>query len=258
MLQIPGSNFTQAGSVLLCLSFATMDLSNLPPHLKLMILGHTDTKVQQEVMKVVAKGVPPVPLFSRLVPDSKVAQSDDFFSTEDLRLLEQRGFIVKDDFLSSENSLTSLPLEVDSMKTSGLLTSANMNTTKSTSWNDPNVRGDLHYWLKSEEIESLNLPSLSALLRAMDALREELNRRCAFDSSKIQVCALPSSLVAFAGILFDPFQIPLNTNGRLPRFAHYSLCRPKLPATRAMVLDMSDILILLRMAQIGDSLASST
>lgn len=156
-----------------------------------MILGHTDQKVREEVLKVRPEsGVIPVPLFSQLRPSTEALTGQEgetsLFSIEELQILENRGYIVKDNFTNADLSV--LRQEVTAMKTSGTLKSANMSTSTAESWNDPKTRGDLHHWL-SEDKERTNrdFPQLGALLEAMDNLRVELNERCDFDSSKTQV-----------------------------------------------------------------------
>lgn len=171
-----------------------MDVSNLPPHLRMMILGHTDQKVREEVLKVRPElGVKAVPLFSKLKASTESSIPEEatktLFSVDELQNLENRGFIIKDNFSSVDLSV--LRQEVTAMKASGTLKTANMSTTTSESWNDPKTRGDLHHWL-NEDKEGTNrdFPQLGALLQAMDNLRLELNERCDFNSSKTQVRTL--------------------------------------------------------------------
>lgn len=155
------------------------------------------------------------------------------WTREELELLETRGFVVKDQFCK-DLDLSSLALEVNSMKASGMLSSASMTSSSSklnsssssnsngkdsATWNDPSIRGDLHLWLNSDEWRSSSpssplssfsssdqttlegatpissrFPLLSALLSQMDDLRLDLNARCSFQSSKTQVRDLQSSL----------------------------------------------------------------
>lgn len=163
----------------------------LPPHLRMQILGHTDQKVREEVLKVRPEsGVVHVPLLSQLRATEETGSAQDaesaLFSTEELKTLETRGFIIKDSF--SKADLSVLRQEVIAMKASGTLKSANMSTSTAESWNDPKTRGDLHHWLNEDkEGTKRDFPQLGALLQAMDDLRIELNERCNFDSSKTQV-----------------------------------------------------------------------
>lgn len=168
-----------------------MDVSALPPHLRMQILGHTDQKVREEVLKVRPEsGVVHVPLSSQLRATEESGPAQDIentlFSIEELKTLESRGFIIKDNFSSAD--LNVLRQEVTAMKTSGTLKSANMSTSAAESWNDPKTRGDLHHWLNEDkEGTKRDFPQLGSLLQAMDDLRLELNERCDFNSSKTQV-----------------------------------------------------------------------
>jgi len=171
-----------------------MDLSLLPPNVKMMILGHADQKVREEVLRVLPKpGTAPIPLYSQLhsssSSDSPSDASNWLFSVDELHLLETRGYIVKNNFSTAD--LEPLRTEIDAMKKSGILKSAGMNTSAQEVWNDPKTRGDLHHWLNDAgEGTRETFPHLDALLCSMDALRAELNQRCNFESSKTQVRGL--------------------------------------------------------------------
>lgn len=168
-----------------------MDVSLLPPNIKMMILGHTDATTRLEVLKVLPEvGYDKIPLFSQLRASLR-DQPDDIptkrlISNEELQLLENRGFIVKDNFSNAD--LNELHNEVLLMRSTDLLKSANMSSATQQAWNDPNTRGDLHYWLNDagEQLKT-QFPILYELLQSMDALRLELNDTCNFQSEKVQV-----------------------------------------------------------------------
>jgi hypothetical protein len=186
--------FHLANSTCLYCLTSLMDVSNLPPHLKMLILGHTDPKTRDGVLKVKAEpSTKPLPFFSALNEASSSSSSsnsdsteEQLFSVDELKALETRGFIIKDSFAPSLN-IDALQTEVDAMKLSGTLKSANMNTSTTNSWNDPKIRGDLHHWLREDDQATRDAsPQLCALLSSMDRLRLELNRRCQFNSTKTQ------------------------------------------------------------------------
>lgn len=168
-----------------------MDVSLLPPNIKMMILGHTDSATRQEVLKVRPEpGYEKIPLFSQLRTSlrdqSDTIDAKRLISNEELQLLENRGYIVKDNFSSAD--LNQLHNEVLLMRSTDLLKSANMSSATQQAWNDPNTRGDLHYWLNDagEQLKT-QFPVLYELLQSMDALRLELNDTCDFQSEKVQV-----------------------------------------------------------------------
>jgi Rps23 Pro-64 3,4-dihydroxylase Tpa1-like proline 4-hydroxylase len=167
-----------------------MDVSLLPPNVKMIILGHTAPSVREEVLKVRPEsGIAPVSLFSQLrlsnASDDTLSDQKTLFAPSELQQLETRGFIIKDKFSSLD--LDELHLEVQKMKQTGLLKSASMSNSTQEAWNDPKTRGDLHHWL-NEDTEHLKIeyPVLRTLLQSMDALRLELNEKCDFKSERTQ------------------------------------------------------------------------
>jgi SM-20-related protein len=127
--------------------------------------------------------LPPVSFLNSLRSDCGLC----FFSTDDLRQLETKGFFVRDNpFSFSLEKVTQLFNEVQQLYKCGKLKPAGMSQ-GSTKWQEGKVRGDLNLWLNDREALRKEYPSLWETLEKMQLLQLELNNACNFQSERVQV-----------------------------------------------------------------------
>jgi len=154
---------------------------DIPAHLKLQILSH----------------LPPQLVFDVLAPSPSLQSSFDlmlglkerdclkFFSEDLLCELQEKGFIIRDNFLGSEK-LQGIRQEASTLYEKGQLKVAGMNKGQD-KWVHSATRGDSILWMDREDEDfTKQYASLSNLMNELDSIRKELNQSCGFKSLAIQ------------------------------------------------------------------------
>ncbi|KYQ88259.1 prolyl 4-hydroxylase [Tieghemostelium lacteum] len=161
-----------------------MDLGNLPSNLKfqiLSILGNKDDKGSKEIT-------------NEIEVNDKINLSDNIeeqflklFSRDSLLDLQEKGFIVVDNFLKDREIIDGIYEETLTLYQNGSVKQAGMN--KSTEkWNDKMIRGDYMMWLNKDTLKDKmdSIPNISSLLKELEGVRSELDTVVKhFNSQKI-------------------------------------------------------------------------
>lgn len=169
------------------------NIGELPPHIKMLILGHLDETSKQSALELQPDdNVSPITFLDKKCENLDVNQLSVL--PEELEALEKIGFIVKNQFLNSPTLLSLIIGEINQLREMGLLKSAGLNSSDITgeTWSNMNVRGDIHMWLNENTIP-IPTPGIRSLLDAFDKLMIELNTNYQFECStyETQVAVYP-------------------------------------------------------------------
>jgi len=127
-----------------------------------------------------SKLLPPV-LFIKYLDATQLC----FFTKEDVRSLEEEGYIIKDNFMKNFKEFdflaTQLYQEAEQLRAEGKFKLAGMGTGKE-HWNDKKVRGDELLWVNNRWQFKDNSPTLYNVLVKLDMLRNEFNNACQLNS----------------------------------------------------------------------------
>eukprot|EP01089_Gocevia_fonbrunei_P014094 TRINITY_DN3785_c0_g1_i2.p1 TRINITY_DN3785_c0_g1~~TRINITY_DN3785_c0_g1_i2.p1 ORF type:complete len:178 (-),score=51.88 TRINITY_DN3785_c0_g1_i2:53-586(-) len=121
------------------------DFNSLPSAFKYQILSYLDPTTLNKTLALSAKNnkLEPVHFLENL--DDDKASLLKFFTKEDLKALDEQGYVIRDNFLGSTEA-QAVRSEAEKLKDEGKLKLAGMSH-GSDKWNDNSVRGDLHLWL---------------------------------------------------------------------------------------------------------------
>ena len=175
----------------------------LPASLNLKILSFLQPSLQREALGFTEENkLPKVTFLDKL----KEGEEPKLLNKDDLKALEEKGFVLKDKFLDNQELLYGLTEEVtiellfelfstcihlnndfiklkilkmEQMKPAGM-------SRGDSKWKDDKIRGDLHLWV--HDTESFKpFKFLVCLLHSIDSIRNELNEKCEFGSEKVQI-----------------------------------------------------------------------
>lgn len=115
----------------------------------------------------------------------------ELFTVEELKMLESKGYIIKDSFIKDTSLLDKVVDEVQDMFQSGFLKQAYMSKGENR-WSDKSFRGDYQAWINDRDKISLAWPNILHVLDNIDKLRIELNRETDFNGKDVSVCNITS------------------------------------------------------------------
>lgn len=156
---------------------------NVTPEFLNIMMSYLNEDEKSKLLSIpYTKKMPKLKLTDKLTKTSKL----EFFTIEELKILESKGYIIKDSFIKDISLIDNVIKEVEDMYQSGFLKQAYMSKGDNR-WADKTFRGDYQAWINDKEKISLVYPNLIYVLNYIDQLRIELNRETDFNGKEVSV-----------------------------------------------------------------------